>query len=122
MATENTEESAPKQTHHWRALFQFLRFVWVENAASVRIRILLAVGLVGGTAALQTLAPLIFASAVDAFLQDQSLAVVAPTVLLLGYALVFSLARGFRELNYVVVIPLMNRVQVELRLKNVPSP
>ena len=59
MATENTEESAPKQTHHWRALFQFLRFVWVENAASVRIRILLAVGLVGGTAALQTLAPLI---------------------------------------------------------------
>ena len=95
---------------HGRALIDFLHFVWFRNTAGTRVRVVLAVALIGATAALQALAPLIFAGEVDVLSGDRPTAVVLPVSLLVAYGLVFSLGRAFVELRYVALFPLIARI------------
>ncbi len=111
----STNEPAQVRTHHWRALIQFLRFVWIKMGTPTRVRIVFAVVLIGLTAGLQALAPLIFAMAVDAFAGVETSVAILPITLLLGYALVFTLSRILQELRYGAVFPIVNGVNGKLR-------
>ena len=107
MSRQETEERRPR---HGRAFAEFLHFVWFRNDAATRVRIVLSILLIGATAGLQTLAPLVFATAVDALSEDVPVGVALPVALLVGYGLVFTLSRALVEVRYIAMFPVVNRV------------
>ncbi len=98
----NPLPSARASKGDWHALVQFLPLFWPQDRGT-RARLIGGGALMALTSGLGVLAPLLFATAVDALAADNVAA--APVALLLGYALVFTLARTFAELRWIIIGP-----------------
>jgi ATP-binding cassette subfamily B protein len=101
----------------WGALLTFLPFFWPKDSRATRVRVVAGMLLMGTTAGLSALAPLLFASAVDALSRQLGAAAVLPTALLVGYGLVFMLTRVFSETRWIVVRPVAQLVHTAIKCK-----
>ena len=93
-----------------KALRLMLPFVWPESDRGLRVRLVLAMCMLGAIAALNTLAPVLFAKAVDGLASGVNLAIVLPLGLILSYGLVHSIGKAINELRWLLYSPIEQRL------------
>ena len=100
-----------------KAIKAVLPYLWPEGDGGLKLRVMLAVGILGVTAMMNALVPVLFAAAVDHLTPaDTPVVVAAPVALLLGYGLVFWLSRTMNELRWILFGPIEQRVRRRMGL------
>ncbi len=83
------------QAEDLKAIAAVWPYIWPRGDSGLKLRLMLAVGILGTTALLNALVPVLFAAAVDELTPaDASAVIVAPMALLLSFGLVFWLSRA----------------------------
>ena len=112
--TEDVDLSTPQDV---KALRMMLPFLWPKNDLGLRVRLVLSISLLGATAAMNALAPLLFAAAVDRFVPGEVLAqttvvvLALPLLLILSYGAVHSLGKALSEMRWALYGPIEQRVK-----------
>ena len=112
--TEDVDLSTPQDV---KALRMMLPFLWPKNDLGLRVRLVLSISLLGATAAMNALAPLLFAAAVDRFVPGEVLAqttvvvLALPLLLILSYGAVHSLGKAMSEMRWALYGPIEQRVK-----------
>ncbi len=105
------------QAEDLKAIAAVWPYIWPRGDSGLKLRLMLAVGILGTTALLNALVPVLFAAAVDELTPaDASAVIVAPMALLLSFGLVFWLSRALNELRWVLYGPIEQRVRRRLGL------
>jgi len=100
-----------------KAIAAVMPYLWPRDDRSMRLRVVLSVGILLLTAILNALLPVLFAIAIDRLTPSgTSLLVVAPVALLLGYGFIFWFSRSLNELRWILFGPLEQRVRRRLGL------
>lgn len=94
----------------WHVLRRCLPFQWPPGDTQTKVRLLASIAAITFTATLQSLAPLLFANAIDGLASDTNALVLAPVALLVSYGLVYTLGRAVAETMMLLQWPLMWRV------------
>jgi ATP-binding cassette subfamily B protein len=101
-----------------RAVRRLLALVWPGDDPGLRRRLVLTVGLLVGAAALNALVPLLFARAVDRFVEAPGGAMAVPVGLLLAYVLLGWGAKLMNELRWALYGPIEQRLRRRLALRS----
>ncbi len=105
------------QAEDLKAIAAVLPYLWPPGDGGLKIRVVLAVAILGATAMMNALVPVLFAGAVAVLSPPEMPAiVVAPVALLVGYGVVFWLARALNELRWILFGPIEQRVRRRLGL------
>jgi ATP-binding cassette, subfamily B, heavy metal transporter len=100
-----------------KAIAAVMPYLWPRDDRSMRMRVVLSVGILFLTAILNALLPVLFAIAIDRLTPSgTSLLVAAPVALLLGYGFIFWFSRSLNELRWILFGPLEQRVRRRLGL------
>lgn len=103
------------QVEDLRALASVWPYMWPKDDRSMRIRVVLSLGILLLTALSNALVPVLFAYAVDELAPgDASPIVVAPIAILIAYGLVNWLSRSLNELRWILFGPIEQRVRRRL--------
>ena len=94
----------------WHILRRCLPFQWPPGDTGTKARVVASIAVIALTSALQSMAPLLFANAVDGLASGTSALVLAPVALLVSYGLVYTLSRAIGEVTTLLQWPLMWRV------------
>ena len=95
-----------------RAVRAVLPYLWPRDEPTMKLRVVLSIGILLLTALLNALLPVLFSRAIDSLTpRDLSVAVVTPVALLLSWGLVFWTARSLNELRWILFGPLEQRVR-----------
>ena len=112
-----SEDAELSKAHDIKTLRMLLPFLWPRHDRGLRIRLLLAISLLGGISGLNVLGPVLFAMAVDHFtpaateLTVQVLVLTLPFALLIGYGAVHSLGKALSELRWLLYGPIEQRLK-----------
>ena len=98
------------RSYDLKAIRLMLPFLWPKTDPELRVRLVMAVCMLGAIAALNTLAPMLFAKAVDGLASGANLAVVLPLGLILSYGLVHSIGKAVNELRWLLYSPIEQRL------------
>ena len=88
-----------------------LPFLWPRDDLGLRVRLVLSISLLLGTAGLNGMAPLLFALAVDRFVPVETLVLTLPLLLLLSYGAVHSLGKALSEWRWALYGPIEQRLK-----------
>ena len=100
-----------------KAIAAVMPYLWPRDDRSMRLRVVLSVGILLLTAILNALLPVLFAIAIDRLTPSgTSLLVFAPVALLLVYGFIFCFSRSLNELRWILFGPLEQRVRRRLGL------
>ncbi len=94
-----------------KAFKLLLPFLWPRDDMRLRARLVISVCLLGMTALLNALVPILFATAVDSFTQPQAGMLVAPLFLLLAYGVMQWLSKATGEMRWALYGPIEQRIQ-----------
>jgi ABC-type transport system involved in Fe-S cluster assembly fused permease/ATPase subunit len=98
------------RSYDLKAIRLMLPFLWPKTDPELRVRLVMAVCMLGAIAGLNTLAPMLFAKAVDGLASGANLAVVLPLGLILSYGLVHSIGKAINELRWLLYSPIEQRL------------
>ncbi len=101
-----------------RAVGRLLGLVWPGDDPAIRRRLVLTVGLLVGAAGLNALVPLLFARAVDRFVEAPDAVLAVPVGLLLAYVLLGWGAKLMNELRWALYGPIEQRLRRRLALRS----
>ena len=100
-----------------KAIAAVMPYLWPRDDRSMRLRVVLSLGILLLTAILNALLPVLFAIAIDRLTPSgTSLLVFAPVALLLVYGFIFWFSRSLNELRWILFGPLEQRVRRRLGL------
>ena len=94
----------------WHILRRCLPFQWPAGDRGTKARVVGSIAVIALTSALQSMAPLLFANAIDGLASGTSALVLAPVALLVSYGLVYTVSRVISEVTTLLQWPLMWRV------------
>ncbi len=94
-----------------KAFKLLLPFLWPRDDMRLRARLVISVCLLGMTALLNALVPILFATAVDSFTQPQASMLAAPLFLLLAYGVMQWLSKATGEMRWALYGPIEQRIQ-----------
>lgn len=114
-------QDAPKHTgprNDLKTLKTLLPYLWPKDARGLRIRVVIALGLLALAKVTNVSVPLFYKEAVDALTLDAETAIVAvPVMLLIAYGLARVLAQAFGELRDAVFARVAQRAIRDVALK-----
>ena len=113
----SSEPTEPTRGYDLKTLRLMLPFLWPRDDRGLRLRLLGAFALLAATAGLGALAPLLFATAVDALAASAGPALVLPLGLVLGYGLVHSIGKALNEMRWLLYGPIEQRLLRNVGLK-----
>jgi len=117
-----TEDAELSQPHDIKAVRMMAPFLWPKDDMALRVRLVISISLLAATAAMNALAPVLFALAVDRLTpqeifgeEGKVIGVIAVTVLplavLLGYGAVHSFGKAMSELRWLLYGPIEQRLK-----------
>jgi ABC-type transport system involved in Fe-S cluster assembly fused permease/ATPase subunit len=117
-----TEDAELSQPHDIKAVRMMAPFLWPKDDMALRVRLVISISLLAATAAMNALAPVLFALAVDRLTpqeifgeEGEVIGVIAVTVLplavLLGYGAVHSFGKAMSELRWLLYGPIEQRLK-----------
>ena len=100
-----------------KAIAAVMPYLWPRDDPAMRLRVILSVAVLLLTAVLNALLPVLFAYAIDRLTPSgTSPLIVAPVALLVGWGIVFWVARSLNELRWILFGPLEQRMRRKLGL------
>jgi ATP-binding cassette subfamily B protein len=96
---------------------RLLRFLWPADLPGLKLRLTATISLLGGTALLNALVPLLFAELVDRIAEPERQWPVAAGVFLTGYVGLYWVTRVLNESRWALYAPIDQRLQRNLALK-----
>jgi ABC-type transport system involved in Fe-S cluster assembly fused permease/ATPase subunit len=117
-----TEDAELSQPHDIKAVRMMAPFLWPKDDMALRVRLVISISLLAATAAMNALAPVLFALAVGRLTpqeifgeEGKVIGVIAVTVLplavLLGYGAVHSFGKAMSELRWLLYGPIEQRLK-----------
>ena len=116
LSRSSGQPAEPSRAQDAKALRLILPFLWPREDRGLRYRLVLSIGLLGLTALLNAIVPLLFSRAVDSFSGPADMAIAAPIGLLLAYGAVHWLSRSFSEMRWLLYGPIEQRIRRRLGL------
>ncbi len=106
-----TPDSATGAGLDVKAFKLILPYMWPRDDKRLRVRLVASVSLLGLTALLNALVPILFATAVDSFTEPKDGLLVVPLALLFAYGVMHWLSKAMGELRWVLYGPIEQRIQ-----------
>ena len=110
------DAATPEHTTDSRALKLMWPFLWPSGDPGMRTRLVASVLLLALTAALNALAPLLFARGIDVLSGQASAVLVVPVGLLLAYGAVHTMGKGLSEMRWLLYGPIEQRLKRNIGL------